>query len=111
MEALVRAMSRKSLAQTNTKGNNVVHLAASRGNLLAIEVLMPLVQEKFGSAFEEQVLNVVNGNGKSCLDVASYNAKIATVLRRLGAKKLEADMGWCVLARWSRLVMGSRGSR
>ena len=67
------------------KGNNVVHLAASRGNLAFLEVSLPIMCKK-SKKFREDVLQATNDRGKSCLDVSVYNTKIKTLLREHGAE-------------------------
>ena len=76
MRALPRKVSRR-----NTKGDNVVHLAASRGNLAFLEVALPMMRRK-SKKFREDVLQATNDNGKSCLEVHVNNTKIKTLLRK-----------------------------
>ena len=78
---LCACASAESIVQKNTKGNNVVHLAALRGNLEFLEVALPMMHEK-SKKFREDVLQATNGDGKSCLEVHIKNTKIKDLLRK-----------------------------
>ena len=78
---LIRNMDLRSLTSVNTKMNNFVQLAVSRGNVWFLEVSLPLLARKcqFKEEFES-ILQNINEKGKASLDMAIYNKRIWKLL-------------------------------
>jgi hypothetical protein len=86
---LVEHMSIESLTQANTKGNNVFHLAASRGNKDFMETVLQACADKMGTKLSE-ALDATNRNGKSVKDVAAYNRAIREIVHEFGGSNVSA---------------------
>ena len=84
---LIRNMDLRSLTSVNTKMNNFVQLAVSRGNLWFLEVSLPLLGSKCQYKEEfESILQNINEKGKASLDMAIYNKRIWRLLEGYGAR-------------------------
>ena len=83
---LLTGMSDTALGRQTTKGANVFHLAASRGNLDLFQSLVAKLRPRMSPTHMRRLLNATNIKGKTVRDLARYNAKIEGIVHDLGGE-------------------------
>ena len=92
---LAMSMTSTAFGQKNTKGNNVIHLVASRGHLGMMQELLPIMKANMTKDEFHKVAHQKNDKGKACLDVAVYNREVKLYMKTMGIEHVAPpDPGW-----------------